>query len=70
MTRSRVFKSCLMADLCFHCFVHFSCVPIYILGFRHKQCAVCRQAPIGKASVASMLMLARPNVAGVSGGTL
>ena len=36
---SRVSKSCLMADLCFHHFVHFDCVPIYIFGFHHKQCA-------------------------------
>ena len=29
--RSRVSKSCLLTELCFHCFVHLSCVPIYIL---------------------------------------
>ena len=28
-----------MAELCFHRFVHFHCVPIYIFGFHHKQCA-------------------------------
>ena len=32
-------KSCLMAELCFHRFVHFDCVPIYIFGFHQKQCA-------------------------------
>ena len=30
MARSRVSKSHLKGDLCFHCYVHFSCVPIYI----------------------------------------
>ena len=39
MARNRVSKSCLMAELCFHCFVHFDCVPIYIFSFHHKQCA-------------------------------
>ena len=29
--RSRVSKSCLLTELCFHCFVHLSCVLIYIL---------------------------------------
>ena len=28
-----------MAELCFHRFVHFDCVPIYIFGSHHKQCA-------------------------------
>ena len=35
MARSRVSKSRLKAELCFHC----SCVAIYIFGFHHKQCA-------------------------------
>ena len=39
MTRSRVFQSRLRAELCFHRYVHFSCAPIYIFGFHHKQCA-------------------------------
>ena len=39
IARNRVFKSCLMAELCFHCFVHFGCALIYIYGFHHKQCA-------------------------------
>ena len=30
MVRNRVSKSCLMADLYFHRFVHFNCFPIYI----------------------------------------
>ena len=30
MVRSRVTKSCSMADLCFHCFLHFGYVLIYI----------------------------------------
>ena len=30
MASSRVFKSRLKPELCFHCCVHFSCVPIYI----------------------------------------
>ena len=38
MARSKVFKSCLVAELCFDV-VHFSCVPIYTFGFRHKHCA-------------------------------
>ena len=37
--RNRVCKSCLMTELCFHCFVHFDCVPIFVFGFHHKQCA-------------------------------
>ena len=39
MARNRVSKSCLMAELCFHRFVHFDCVSTYIFGFHHKQCA-------------------------------
>ena len=39
LARNRVSKSCLMAELCFHRFVHFDCVPINIFGFHHKQCA-------------------------------
>ena len=27
------------AELCFHLYVHFACVPIYIFGLNHKQCA-------------------------------
>ena len=37
--RDRVSKSCLMAALFFHRFLHFDCVSIYIFGFHHKQCA-------------------------------
>ena len=37
--RSRVSKSCLMAELYFYRFVKFGCVLIYIFGFHHKQCA-------------------------------
>ena len=37
--RSRVSKSRLEAELCFHRYMHFFCVPIYIFGFHHKQCA-------------------------------
>ena len=29
----------IMAELCFHRFVHFDCVPIYIFGFHNKHCA-------------------------------
>ena len=36
---NRVSKSCLIAKLCFHRFVHFGCVPIYIVGFHHRHCA-------------------------------
>ena len=39
MARNRVSKSSLMAELCFHRFVHFDCVPTYIFAFHHKQCA-------------------------------
>ena len=39
MVRNRVSKSCLMVELCYQHFVHFDCVPIYIFGFNHKQCA-------------------------------
>ena len=39
LTRSRVSKSCLMAELRFHRFIHFDCVPIYVFAFHHKQCA-------------------------------
>ena len=39
MARSRVPKSCLMAELCLQCYVHFGCVPIFIFSFHHKQCA-------------------------------
>ena len=27
MAKNRVSKSYLMAEVCFHCFVHFDCVP-------------------------------------------
>ena len=37
--RSRVSISRLKAELCFHRYVHFACVPIYGFGFHHKQCA-------------------------------
>ena len=30
MTTSRISKSRLKAELCFHCYVHLSCAPIYI----------------------------------------
>ena len=39
MAKNRVSKSCLMAELYFHCFLHFDCVPVYIFGFHHKQWA-------------------------------
>ena len=39
MEGSRVSKGRLKGELCFHCYVRFSCVPIYSFGFRHKQCA-------------------------------
>ena len=39
MAKSRVCKSCLKADFCFHRYVHFSCVLIYIFSFDQKQCA-------------------------------
>ena len=39
MVRNRISKTCLMAKFCFHCFVHFDGIPIYISGFHHKQCA-------------------------------
>ena len=32
-------KSCVKAELCSHRYVHFSCVPMYIFGFRHKLCS-------------------------------
>ena len=32
-------KDVLKAELCFHRYVHFTCVPIYIFGLHHKQCA-------------------------------
>ena len=32
-------KAVLKAKLCFHRYVHFACVPIYIFGPHHKQCA-------------------------------
>ena len=39
MARSRVSESCLKAELCFHRYVHFVCVPTYFFGFHHKHCA-------------------------------
>ena len=39
MARSRVSKSCLKAELCFHHYVYFACVPIYVFSFHHKQCS-------------------------------
>ena len=39
MARNRDSKNCLMAELCFHCFVNFDCDPIYIFGFHYKQFA-------------------------------
>ena len=32
-------KAILKAELCFHRYVHFGCLPIYIFGLHHKQCA-------------------------------
>ena len=37
--RTEFLKATLMAGPCFHRFVHFDCVPIYIFGFHQKQCA-------------------------------
>ena len=39
MARSRYSKSRSKAELCHYGFEHFTCVPIYIFGFHHKQCA-------------------------------
>ena len=39
MARSRVSRSHLKVELCFHRYVHFACVPIYVFGLHHKQCA-------------------------------
>ena len=39
MARNKVSKAVLKAKLCFHRYVHFACVPIYILGLHLKQCA-------------------------------
>ena len=39
MATNRVSKSCLMAELSFHRFVHFDFVPIYLFGFHRKLCA-------------------------------
>ena len=39
MARNKISKSCLMAELCFHRFVHFDCALIYIFGFHRKQYA-------------------------------
>ena len=33
MVRNRVCKTCLMAELCFHCFVHFDCISIFWYTF-------------------------------------
>lgn len=38
MARKSVSKSCLIVKLCFHQYVHFLCVPIYIFRFHYKQC--------------------------------
>ena len=38
--RSRgVSESHLKAELCFHRYLRFTCVPMYGFGFLHKQCA-------------------------------
>ena len=37
--RTEIQKAVLKAELCFHRYVHFACVPIYIFGLHHKQCA-------------------------------
>ena len=37
-TRDRVSKICFKAELCYHRYVHFVCVPMYVFGFHHKQC--------------------------------
>lgn len=39
MAKNRVSKSCLIAELCYHPFVHFNCAPICIFGPNQKQCA-------------------------------
>ena len=42
MVMSRVSVNCLKAELCFHCYTHFSCVPIYIFGFHRSVLAIRR----------------------------
>ena len=37
--RSRASKSYLKAELCFHRYVHFACIPIYVFSFSPQ--AVC-----------------------------
>ena len=39
MDKIRESKSCLKAELCFHRYVYFACVPIYIFGFQNKHFA-------------------------------
>ena len=39
MARSRFSNSRLKEELFLHCYVRFSCVPIYIFDFHHKQYA-------------------------------
>ena len=39
MARSRVSKSCLKTELCFHRYAHFACVLIYVFGIYQKRCA-------------------------------
>ena len=39
MDSNRVSKSCSMAEICFHLFVHFGCALIYIFCFYQKQYA-------------------------------
>ena len=37
--KTEFLKTVLKVELCFHRYVHFACVLIYIFGLHHKQCA-------------------------------
>ena len=45
MVMSRVLVNCLNAELCFRCYTHFSCVPIYI-SFFTSVLAIRRTSPL------------------------
>ena len=46
MARNGVSKSCLMVELCFHYFLHFNCVTIYILALTTSSVLAIRKNSI------------------------
>ena len=56
MVRSRVSKSCLKAELCFHRYVHFSYVPIMFSAFTITSVLAIRRTSLLRSSLLSCLL--------------